>query len=239
MGDDAQSIYSFRGARIENILNFEKDYPDYKLYKLEQNYRSTKTIVGAANSIIHRNRDQIKKTVFSEKEKGNKIRILESMTDSEEGFRIASDIFDTSLSERLQWNEIAVLYRTNAQSRIFEETFRKKNIPYKIYGGLSFYERKEIKDIIAYFRMVINPSDEEALRRTINYPKGGLAKLPPDRLFEVAGNQDVVAWSILSAPDAYRPMLTDATWKRWECTLHLSTASRQGGKSLMHMTWPG
>jgi len=228
VGDDAQSIYSFRGARIENILNFKNDYPDYKLYKLEQNYRSTKTIVKAANSIIDHNKGQIKKTVYSENVQGNKIRIIESMTDGEEGFRIASDIFDRSHSEQSRWEEFAVLYRTNAQSRVFEETFRKKNIPYKIYGGLSFYERKEIKDILAYFRMLINPSDEEAMKRTINYPKRGIGKTTVDRIFEAArekeathdsmpetaGRQEVTAWELISGPAAHQTLLSPSVWKR-------------------------
>ncbi|MFO7755597.1 MAG: 3'-5' exonuclease [Bacteroidales bacterium] len=221
VGDDAQSIYSFRGARIENILNFKNDYPDYKLYKLEQNYRSTKTIVKAANSIIYHNKGQIKKTVFSENIQGNRIKIIESMTDGEEGFRIASDIFDRSISEQVKWEEFAVLYRTNAQSRIFEETFRKKNIPYKIYGGLSFYERKEIKDILAYFRMLINPRDEEALRRTINYPKRGIGKTTMDRIFEAAAAEDTTAWEIISGPSAYKALLTPATWKRIQAYIEL------------------
>ena len=214
VGDDAQSIYSFRGARIENILNFRKDYPDYTLYKLERNYRSTKTIVNAANSIIKHNTGQISKTIYSEKIQGNKIKIMESMTDGEEGFRIASDIFDRSLSEQVKWEEFAVLYRTNAQSRIFEETFRKKNIPYKIYGGLSFYERKEIKDILAYLRMVINPRDEEALKRTINYPRRGIGKTTVERLFEAAESNELTAWEIMSGPNMHSSLLTPATWKR-------------------------
>ncbi|MBN1387781.1 MAG: UvrD-helicase domain-containing protein [Bacteroidales bacterium] len=214
VGDDAQSIYSFRGARIENILNFRNDYPDYALYKLERNYRSTRTIVKAANSIIINNKGQISKTVYSENSEGDRIRIMESMTDGEEGFRIASDIFDRSLSEQVKWEEFAVLYRTNAQSRIFEETFRKKNIPYKIYGGLSFYERKEIKDILAYLRMVINPNDEEALRRTINYPRRGIGKTTIERIFEAAANKEVTTWEIISDSSSYQPLLTPATWKR-------------------------
>ncbi|HDZ41444.1 MAG TPA: ATP-dependent DNA helicase [Bacteroidetes bacterium] len=214
VGDDAQSIYSFRGARIENILNFRNDYPDYALYKLERNYRSTKTIVDAANSIIRHNKGQISKTVYSENIRGNRLRIMESMTDGEEGFRIASDIFDRSISEQVKWEEFAVLYRTNAQSRIFEETFRKKNIPYKIYGGLSFYERKEIKDILAYLRMIINPNDEEALRRTINYPKRGIGKTTVDRIFEAAAGKEQTAWEIISEPAGYQSLLTPATLKR-------------------------
>ncbi len=214
VGDDAQSIYSFRGARIENILNFKNDYPDYKLYKLEQNYRSTQTIVNAANSIIDHNKGQIRKRVYSRNDQGDRIRILESMTDGEEGFRIANDIFDRSLSEQVKWEEFAVLYRTNAQSRILEETLRKKNIPYKIYGGLSFYERKEIKDILAYFRMVINPVDEEALKRTINYPKRGIGKTTVERIFEAAANTENTAWQIINDPESYSSLLSPATWNR-------------------------
>ena len=165
VGDDAQSIYSFRGARIENILEFRNDYPEFKLFKLEQNYRSTQTIVNAANAIISNNSNRIEKVVYSKKEEGEKIRIIQAMTDTEEGFIVSSDIFDSRYSRQLNWSDFAILYRTNAQSRIFEETLRKKNIPYKIYGGLSFYERKEIKDILAYFRIVINHEDEEALKR--------------------------------------------------------------------------
>ncbi|MCD4770615.1 MAG: UvrD-helicase domain-containing protein [Bacteroidales bacterium] len=211
VGDDAQSIYSFRGARIENILNFRHDYSDYKLFKLEQNYRSTQNIVDAANCIIGKNREQIKKTVFSKKEKGRKIGVITSMTDTEEGFMVSSDIFDKSLSEQLKWEDFAVLYRTNAQSRIFEETLRKRNIPYKIYGGQSFYERKEIKDILAYFRMVINPNDEEALKRTINYPKRGIGKTTVERLFEAANSNKVSAWEIMSDSNHYTSLLTPAT----------------------------
>jgi DNA helicase-2/ATP-dependent DNA helicase PcrA len=214
VGDDAQSIYSFRGARIENILNFRNDYPDYRLFKLEQNYRSTKTIVEAANSIIKKNREQITKHIFSEKEKGVLIKIIESMTDTEEGIRIVNDIYDLGLSSQVKWEEIAILYRTNAQSRVFEESFRKRNIPYKIYGGVSFYDRKEIKDIIAYFRMVINPSDEEALRRVINYPKRGIGKTTVDRLFEVANQNELPVWNILNNPSSFQGVLTGAVWKR-------------------------
>ena len=152
VGDDAQSIYSFRGARIENILEFKNDYPDYKLFKLEQNYRSTQTIVNAANTIISNNEGQIQKNVFSRNETGEKIQVFQSVTDSDEGFNISSDIFDKKFSLQLNWSDFAILYRTNAQSRIFEETLRRKNIPYKIYGGLSFYERKEIKDILVLFQ---------------------------------------------------------------------------------------
>jgi DNA helicase-2/ATP-dependent DNA helicase PcrA len=197
VGDDAQSIYSFRGARIENILEFKNDYSDYKLFKLEQNYRSTQTIVNAANAIIANNEGQIHKKVFSKNEPGEKIMVMQAMTDMEEGFNVSSDIFDKRYSQQLNWSDFAILYRTNAQSRIFEETLRRKNIPYKIYGGLSFYERKEIKDILAYFRMVINHDDEEALKRSINYPKRGIGDTTVDKIFELASIQGVTPWSIL------------------------------------------
>jgi DNA helicase-2/ATP-dependent DNA helicase PcrA len=198
VGDDAQSIYSFRGARIENILEFKNDYSDYKLFKLEQNYRSTQTIVNAANAIIANNEGQIQKKVFSKNEPGEKIQVMKAMTDSEEGFNVSSDIFDKRFSLQLNWSDFAILYRTNAQSRIFEETLRRKNIPYKIYGGLSFYDRKEIKDILAYFRMVINPEDEEALKRTINYPKRGIGDTTVQKLLELATEINTSPWLILS-----------------------------------------
>ncbi|MFN2335778.1 MAG: ATP-dependent helicase [Bacteroidales bacterium] len=200
VGDDAQSIYSFRGARIENILNFKNDYPDYRLFKLEQNYRSTQTIVNAANSIIEKNVGQIKKTVYSKNDEGEKIRVVQTTIDSEEGIVTASDILDTRMRERLEWKDFAILYRTNAQSRIFEERLRKRNIPYKIYGGQSFYERKEIRDLIAYLRLVVNPDDEEALRRVINYPKRGIGDTTVQKLMELARSIDASIWSIISSP---------------------------------------
>lgn len=214
VGDDAQSIYSFRGARIENILEFRNDYSGCRLFKLEQNYRSTKTIVEAANTIIANNEGQIKKNVFSLNEKGEKIQVMQSLTDTEEGFNIASDIFDKRFSLRLNWSDFAVLYRTNAQSRIFEETFRRKNIPYKIYGGLSFYERKEIKDILAYFRIVINHEDEEALRRTINYPKRGIGDTTVSKIFELATALNVSPWSIVSGAEKYPEHFNSGTVKK-------------------------
>ena len=201
VGDDAQSIYSFRGARIENILNFEKDYPDYKLFKLEQNYRSTQNIVNAANSVIEKNTGQIRKTVFSKNDEGEKIRVVQTTIDSEEGILTASDILDTRMRERLDWKDFAILYRTNAQSRIFEEMLRKRNIPYKIYGGQSFYERKEIRDLIAYMRLIVNPDDEEALRRIINYPKRGIGDSTVQKLMELARSLDVSIWSVISSQE--------------------------------------
>lgn len=210
VGDDAQSIYSFRGARIENILNFKNDYPDYRIFKLEQNYRSTQTIVNAANSVIEKNTGQIKKTIYSKNEVGEKIRVVQTTIDSEEGIVTASDILDTRMRERLDWKDFAVLYRTNAQSRIFEEMLRKRNIPYKIYGGQSFYERKEIRDLIAYLRLVVNPDDEEALKRVINYPKRGIGDTTVQKLADLARSLDVSMWSVLSSTDLYSAYLQPA-----------------------------
>lgn len=194
VGDDAQSIYSFRGARIENILNFQKDYPDHKVFKLEQNYRSTQNIVDAANSIIARNKRQIHKNVFSEKEKGALIKVMSAITDNEEGYLVAHEITDTRLREHYQFADYAILYRTNAQSRIFEEALRKRNIPYKIYGGLSFYQRKEIKDILSYFRLVINPKDNEAFKRIINYPARGIGQTSLTKLEQSASVNNLSIW---------------------------------------------
>ena len=214
VGDDAQSIYSFRGARIENILEFKNDYADYQLFKLEQNYRSTQTIVNAANTIIANNEGQIRKNVYSMNEAGEKIQVMQAITDSEEGFNVSSDIFDKKLSQQLNWSDFAILYRTNAQSRIFEETLRRKNIPYKIYGGLSFYERKEIKDILSYFRMVINPEDEEALKRSINYPKRGIGDTTIQKIFELADTLNVTPWSILPEAGKYPEHFNSGTVKK-------------------------
>lgn len=194
VGDDAQSIYSFRGARIENILNFQTDYPDHKVYKLEQNYRSTQTIVDAANSVIARNKRQIAKNVFSEKEKGTLIKVMSALTDNEEGYLVANEIMDTRLRDHFQFSDYAILYRTNAQSRIFEEALRKRNIPYKIYGGLSFYQRKEIKDLLSYFRLVINPKDNEAFKRIINYPARGIGQTTLTKLEQFAAQNNICIW---------------------------------------------
>jgi DNA helicase II / ATP-dependent DNA helicase PcrA len=207
VGDDAQSIYSFRGARIENILNFQKDYPDHKIFKLEQNYRSTRNIVNAANSIIAHNHKQISKTVFSENESGSRIRVIEAITDNEEGNLVAGTIAETQLREHFQYQDYAILYRTNAQSRIFEETLRKRNIPYKIYGGLSFYQRKEIKDLLAYFRVIINPSDGEALKRIINYPARGIGQTTLAKLEQSALSAETDMWSVIAGLPANNPMV--------------------------------
>jgi DNA helicase II / ATP-dependent DNA helicase PcrA len=201
VGDDAQSIYAFRGARIENILSFQQDYPDHKVFKLEQNYRSTQNIVNAANSLIAHNRRQLRKSVFSEKENGSKIRLVEALTDNEEGFQVAGIIAETQLRDHFRYGDYAVLYRTNAQSRIFEESLRKRNIPYKIYGGLSFYQRKEIKDLLAYFRMIINPDDNEALKRIINYPARGIGQTTLSRLENASSENEIPIWQIIHSEE--------------------------------------
>jgi DNA helicase II / ATP-dependent DNA helicase PcrA len=198
VGDDAQSIYSFRGARIENILSFQNDYPKHKIFKLEQNYRSSQVIVNAANSIIAKNKRQIPKKVFSENLPGKNIKVLTALTDNEEGFLVAQEIAETQMREHYRNVDYAILYRTNAQSRIFEEALRKRNIPYKIYGGLSFYQRKEIKDLLAYFRLVINPWDNEALKRIINYPARGIGQASLTRLETAAVNAETSIWKIIN-----------------------------------------
>ncbi|QXV64092.1 UvrD-helicase domain-containing protein [Mucilaginibacter sp. 21P] len=201
VGDDAQSIYAFRGANIQNILNFEKDYPDLKVFKLEQNYRSTQNIVNVANSIIANNKDQLKKNVFSEKDSGDKIKVMRAFSDNEEGKMVAEAIMQQRSTNGLKWKAFAILYRTNAQSRSMEEALRKLNIPYKIYGGMSFYQRKEIKDLIAYFRLTFNPNDEEALKRVINYPKRGIGDTTVDRIIVAADRNQLTPFEvILQAP---------------------------------------
>lgn len=203
VGDDAQSIYSFRGANIENILNFKNDYKDHKIFKLEQNYRSTKTIVNAANSVIAKNKNQIQKTVWTDNDQGNAIKVIRSLTDNEEGKTITNMIFETKNMEQASNGDFAILYRTNAQSRSFEESLRKLNLPYKIYGGLSFYQRKEIKDLLAYFRLTANPSDEEAIKRVINYPKRGIGKTTVEKIIIAANHYEVSLWDVISTPSKY------------------------------------
>jgi DNA helicase-2/ATP-dependent DNA helicase PcrA len=182
VGDDAQSIYAFRGANINNILNFQKDYQDVSLYRLEQNYRSTKTIVNAANSIINHNKSKIDKVVWTANTEGHKIRVNRLATDAEEGRHVASSIFEYKMQEQRKNSDFAILYRTNAQSRAMEDALRKRDIPYRIYGGLSFYQRKEIKDVLAYLRLIVNPKDEESLKRIINYPPRGIGQTTVDKL---------------------------------------------------------
>ena len=198
VGDDAQSIYAFRGANIQNILNFEKDYPDLQTFKLEQNYRSTKTIVEAANQIIANNKDQLQKTVFTQNEDGQKLKVIRAGTDNEEGQKIAASIFETKMNEQAMNSSFAILYRTNAQSRSFEEALRKLNIPYKIYGGISFYQRKEIKDLLSYYRLSINNHDDESLRRIINYPARGIGQTTVDKITVAAAEHDISMWTVIS-----------------------------------------
>lgn len=204
VGDDAQSIYSFRGANLDNMLKFSKLYPDSKLFKLEQNYRSTQTIVEAAGTLISKNHAQIPKKVFSENEEGDKIKVLCAHSDLEESEMVANRMLDLHTFKDVPWSQIAILYRTNAQSRPLEEALRKRGLPYKIYGGLSFYQRKEIKDVIAYFRMSVNPNDEEAFKRIINYPARGIGQTTVGKILSVAMENGVSLWSVISNPADYR-----------------------------------
>jgi len=211
VGDDSQSIYSFRGANIDNILNFEKTYPECLLFKLEQNYRSTKNIVNLANSLIAKNKMQIPKSVFSKRETGNKISVLSAFSDMEEAYMIANKINEMHMSLYDSWSEFAVLYRTNAQSRILEDAMRKRGIPYRIYGGISFYQRKEIKDIIAYLRLVINPADEEAFKRVVNFPARGIGKTTLDKIQQAATLHRTTFWEICSKPLSYNLSIHSGT----------------------------
>lgn len=197
VGDDAQSIYAFRGANIQNILNFRKDYPEYALYKLEQNYRSTKVIVEAANSIISKNKEQIKKSVWTANEQGDLIKVHRALTDNDEGYFVANQIFSIRAETAADPSAFAILYRTNAQSRSFEEALRKLNIPYKIYGGLSFYQRKEVKDLVSYYRLVCNPNDEESLKRVINFPKRGIGDTTITKLVVGAAEREISIWEMI------------------------------------------
>ncbi len=216
VGDDAQSIYAFRGANIANILNFKSDYPDYKLFKLEQNYRSTKTIVKAANQVIRNNRDQIKKTVWTDNDEGPLIGYIYAGSDSEEGKKVAESIFETRMNEKKPHSHFAILYRTNAQSRAMEEALRKKNIPYRIYGGLSFYQRKEIKDLLAYFRLAVNQKDEEALLRALGTPSKGIGKTTVEKINVAADKAGVSLWEVINYPDRYGLNVNSGTLRRLE-----------------------
>jgi DNA helicase-2/ATP-dependent DNA helicase PcrA len=197
VGDDAQSIYSFRGATIKNILSFESEYPDLKIFKLEQNYRSTQVIVNASGGIIKNNKDQLQKKVWTSNATGDKIKVLKAINDNEEGRFVAQAIFDEKMEKQLPNSAFAILYRTNAQSRSFEEALRKLNVPYRIFGGMSFYQRKEIKDFVAYLRLVVNNNDEEALKRIINYPARGIGQTTIDRLILYAGQNDLSFWEVI------------------------------------------
>lgn len=214
VGDDAQSIYSFRGANIDNILQFKNQYPGCRIFKLERNYRSTQNIVNAANSLIHKNKEQIHKNVYSEKEEGSKVRISASYSDYEEGYAVASAINELRLRKDYDYADFAILYRTNAQSRILEEALRKRGIPYKIYGGLSFYQRKEIKDIISYLRLIVNPHDEEAFKRVINYPSRGIGDTTVNKVIKAATENNVSLWTVLNAPVDYALPINSGTAKK-------------------------
>ncbi|WP_301035217.1 ATP-dependent helicase, partial [Parabacteroides goldsteinii] len=214
VGDDAQSIYSFRGANIDNILQFKNQYPGCRIFKLERNYRSTQNIVNAANSLIHKNKEQIHKNVYSEKEEGSKVRISASYSDYEEGYAVASAINELRLRKDYDYADFAILYRTNAQSRILEEALRKRGIPYKIYGGLSFYQRKEIKDIISYLRLIVNPHDEEAFKRVINYPSRGIGDTTVNKVIKAATENNVSLWTVLNAPIDYALPINSGTAKK-------------------------
>ncbi|MFN3530637.1 MAG: ATP-dependent helicase [Bacteroidia bacterium] len=198
VGDDAQSIYAFRGANIQNILNFEKDYPELNTFRLEQNYRSTQTIVKAAGSVIKKNINQFEKNLWTSNQTGERIRLISSISDNDEGRFVATEIAEKKLNFQLNNGDFAILYRTNAQSRAFEEALRRQNIPYRVYGGLSFYQRKEIKDMIGYLRLVVNPNDEEALKRVINYPTRGIGKTSLDKLIVLADQHDTTLWEVIS-----------------------------------------
>ena len=226
VGDDAQSIYSFRGANIDNILQFNRQYPEAITLKLERNYRSTQNIVDAANSIIRHNKEQIEKTVFSENEKGEKILLMPSSSDKEEASKVIGHISRLHRSEDLALSEIAILYRTNAQSRSFEDALREKNIPYRIYGGLSFYQRKEIKDIIAYFRLVTNLNDEEAFKRIVNYPARGIGNTTLQKIFTASREHNVSLWAVAEQPTQYGVALNKGTLSKLESFCNLITDFR-------------
>jgi len=216
VGDDSQSIYSFRGANIDNILNFKKTYSEGKIFKLEQNYRSTQTIVNAANSLISKNKGQIPKNVFSKKEVGKKIKVMSAYSDLEEGFMVANKINEIRLTSFDSYNSFVILYRTNAQSRIFEEALRKRNIPYRVYGGLSFFQRKEIKDIIAYLRLILNADDEEAFKRIVNYPTRGIGETTMQKIIHAASDQGISLWKVLEDPAKYEVAINSGTAKKLE-----------------------
>ncbi len=211
VGDDAQSIYSFRGANLDNMLKFKDTFPTARVFKLEQNYRSTQTIVNAANSLIERNTDQIKKNVFSKKEVGEPIHLSTAYSDVEEGEIVGNELSRLHRTTNCAFSQMAILYRTNAQSRVFEEALRKRSIPYKIYGGLSFYQRKEIKDIIAYLRLAVNPNDEEAFKRVINYPARGIGDTTLNKIIAAASQSEVSLWTVISSPETHSLTVSKGT----------------------------
>ncbi len=214
VGDDAQSIYSFRGAKIDNILRFEQLFPGARTFKLEQNYRSTQTIVSAANSLISKNREQIRKEVFSENDKGEPIEIHQAYSDVEEGNIVGNRLIELRRAQDSEYGDFAILYRTNAQSRIFEEALRKRSVPYRIYGGLSFYQRKEIKDLIAYFRLTVNPHDEEAFKRVVNYPARGIGSTTLGKIVAAANQHSLSLWDVLCDPETNGLELNKGIWAK-------------------------
>lgn len=214
VGDDAQSIYSFRGAKISNILNFQKDFPGCKVYKLEQNYRSTQTIVNAANSVIAKNESRLQKRCFSDGDKGEKIGLLPAFTDQEEGLRVVGDIAECIYRHRALYSEFAILFRTNAQSRIFEDGLRRQGIPYRLFGSLSFYQRKEIKDLLSYLRLIVNHSDNEAFKRTVNYPKRGIGDTTVDRIEQAAARGEMCMWDAILSLSPEQAGVQGAAYRR-------------------------
>jgi len=244
VGDDAQSIYAFRGANIQNILNFEKDYPELNTFKLEENYRSTKNIVGAANSAIKNNKEQLKKTIFTSNPQGELIIVVRSETDYAEGNYVANSIFETKMNHQAKNSAFAILYRTNAQSRAMEEALRRQNIPYKIYGGLSFYQRKEIKDLLAYYRLTINNNDEEALKRIINYPTRGIGDTTIDKIIVAANDHGIGIWEVIENINEFKIGLNAGTQgkvfdfatmiKSFSAMLHTSNAYDLGQYIAVH-----
>lgn len=231
VGDDAQSIYSFRGANIRNILNLKRGYPNLKIYKLEQNYRSTQTIINAANTLIAKNTQQIPKNVFSKNAVGDKIEVIKCYSDMEESAIVANRVSYLKMKTHDSYEEFAILYRTNAQSRILEESLRKRNIPYRIYGGLSFYQRKEIKDAIAYFRLAVNPDDDEALRRVINYPARGIGETTLNKVMRTAMDNGVSMWKVLTNPDDYSLDVNKGTQKKLDSFTNLISSFIEANES--------
>ena len=235
VGDDAQSIYSFRGANIANILNLKKGYPSLRIFKLEQNYRSTQNIINAANTLIEKNTEQIKKNVFSKNAEGDRIEVAQSYSDFEEGYIVANRISQIKMRSHDSYEDFAILYRTNAQSRVLEESLRKRNIPYRIYGGLSFYQRKEVKDAIAYFRLTVNPMDDEALKRIINFPARGIGETTLTKLTRGAIDHKVSLWDAICDPDAYDVDLNNGTKRKlYEFQMLIEgfiTLNRNGAKA--------
>lgn len=230
VGDDAQSIYSFRGANIDNILQFKQLYPGCQIFKLERNYRSTQNIVNAANSLIRKNTAQIPKQVYSEKEEGSKLQVLSSYSDYEEAYAVAARVHE--MRRQMPYADMAVLYRTNAQSRILEEAMRKRNIPYRVYGGLSFYQRKEVKDVISYFRLVINPHDEEAFKRVINYPARGIGDTTVSKLVSAATTYGVSLWTVLQSLSDYAVPVNTGTAKKLAAFRELIDSFRERNQEL-------